>query len=71
MSENDGNTPAYPTEIGPKCYSGMTLRQWYAGQAMVVAMYCVPLDGGDENVTGKLAKIAFEIADAMIEEGAK
>ncbi len=44
---------------------GMTLRQWYAGQALTgIIMYCYP----SKEV---LVEQCYEIADAMIKEGKK
>lgn len=61
LGEGFGN-PNYDCE-------GMTLRQWYAGQALI-AVYA---DGGRYNETGmgKVAEHCFQMADAMIREGEK
>jgi len=47
--------------------SGMTLRQWYAGQAL--AGYVA----GENRrmVVGEVASLCFRLADAMIAEGSK
>jgi len=31
--KTDGEQPAFPVVLGDSAYSGMTLRQWYAGMA--------------------------------------
>lgn len=60
MSKNDGGY-AFPTGY----YIGMTLRDWFAGQA---------LSGIAENYNGlgtdlnRTAEIAYRLADAMIRE---
>lgn len=46
---------------------GMTLRDWFAGQALV-AILNVNQDGGDNE---KAAMLAYELADAMLAERAK
>lgn len=50
---------------------GMTLRQWYAGQAIALAS-CVVAPGSDPKwVAESVAAFAFAVADAMIGEGKK
>ena len=62
--------PAFPITAGNQVYAqGMTLRQWYAGQALAgVISVCI----GDmiefgETAESMFAKKAFAIADAMLE----
>ena len=58
---------------------GMTLRQWYAGQALIAYMACeksVKITGliakeRKENPHEFLANMCFQQADAMIAEGKK
>lgn len=63
LSEGDRD---FPHEFG---LGGMTLRQWYAGQA---AMGRIATYGADERCEPKhVAEFAFEVADALIAEGKK
>lgn len=65
---NNGG-PAFPTDSehtrgpGVKHFSGMTLRDWFAGQALVMLPHhgC----GADLN-TEDTAIAAYQVADAMI-----
>lgn len=68
--------PAFPTESehqsGPHTfhYSGMTLRDWFAGQAL--AHIPALLEAKEQNKSGfNIARHAYEIADAMIVQRAK
>lgn len=66
MTAEKNNPPAFPVVAGQQVYShGMTLRDWFAGQALIVAtMY--------QTVTPEdLAKDAYRIADAMLSEREK
>ena len=47
-------------------YEGMTMRQWYAGQALA-GYLCT----GDSLTAKQAATWCFEVADAMIAEGEK
>lgn len=68
---NDGG-PAFPAEYGPKtfCSTGMTLRDWFAGQALVgMGTWSPGLTPMDINAR---AQFAYEQADAMLKfHGAK
>ena len=70
MSDKDNGGPAFahgnPTHGGDP---GMTLRQWYAGQALKGILSF----NGDYGSTEKpyLADACFQWADAMIAEGKK
>lgn len=65
MSSNDGG-PAFPVPMHddgngqPRVIAGMTLRDWFAGQALVGLIGV--MEANDE----QLATAAYEIADAMI-----
>ena len=49
---------------------GMTLRQWYAGQAVVGSAWTVNeghrYPGGRDGEASRIAKEAFRLADAML-----
>ena len=56
------------------CETGMTLRQWYAGQAMTLIGIPVNCNRPEDwtrttEYADTLAEIAFIIADAMIRRG--
>jgi hypothetical protein len=65
MSSNDGG-PAFPVPThndgngNPVLRAGMTLRDWFAGQALVGLIGV--MEANDE----QLATAAYEIADAMM-----
>lgn len=50
---------------------GMTLRQWYAGQALsAIVGNCSAKDNRDiDGACERIAALAFKIADAMLAEG--
>lgn len=64
--------PAFPRNYIRDGHNGMSLREWYAGQALKGF-----LSGHAENAIMAMdnaeatAKMCFEVADAMLEEGAK
>jgi hypothetical protein len=69
----DDGGAAFP---GSGDYSGMTLRQWYAGMAMQGAMVGVTIseEAPEQQikvVAEEVARRIFIFADAMIEEGKK
>ena len=67
MSEEiDDGGPAFPSPHSTRY--GMTLRQWYAGQALA---WCLSEFGGHADDGVQYAAAAFQIADAMIAEGKK
>lgn len=46
---------------------GMTLRDWYAGQALAGLMPSWPLDRPVRHSPSDLARISYRLADAMLE----
>ena len=62
MSIPDDGGPAYPSKNGHYFEPGMTLRDWFAGQALVGIWAC-PTVSGDLH---DLADEAYKTADAMI-----
>ena len=73
-SEAKANEPGYPTVTVAAANQGMSLRDWFAGQAMTAILPAVAagnydLDG--EGVLGmQIAKHAYAMADFMITERA-
>lgn len=64
-TENDA--PAFPVTAGQQVYShGMTLRDWFAGQAL--SGICASAYGlKDAWLINCAAVLAYQIADAMLE----
>jgi len=54
---------AYPFDNAAGVSTGMTLRQWYAGQALVGFIAA----GRAANLIGRLPQFCFKLADSMIE----
>jgi len=91
MSESNNGGPAFPSEptryilggsggageLKPAGYPGMTLRDWFAGQAMQgLLAEPQPDDGEPELGLGReyatnAAKAAYRLADAMLAERSK
>ena len=64
MKENGGS--AFPYSFGQSAYGGMSLRDWFAGQALKAI---IPIA---ENITVHVAvKLAYNYADVMIVERMK
>ncbi len=59
--------PAFPDHPNGPGHSGMSLRGWFAGQAMA-GMLASFADNGEPGfpADGKMAQWAYEYADAMI-----
>lgn len=55
-----GFAKAFPT--------GMDLRDWFAGQAIAAMLLIAPVDSWD---AGRVARAAYDYADAMIRESRK
>lgn len=64
MSEEHGG-PAFPCKTPGEYYTGMSLRDWFAGQALTG----MELGKGDSFT--ERAALAYEYADAMLKERAK
>ena len=63
-----GNSPAFPCQDNNKqIYTGMNLRDYFALEAMHGILEN-SLYTGKETEAIKLAKIAYKIADAMLDE---
>ena len=63
------NPPAFPVQEPDWAETGMSLRDWFAGQAIFAG-----LDWGRYHETGSYADaatVSYEIADAMLAERAK
>ena len=71
------NPPAFPHDEkqgdGTFWYShsGMSLRDWFAGQALVAAGASGPRDDEVNDLAGAIARSAYQIADAMLAQRAK
>lgn len=73
MSTEPKNPPAFPhfvpkgSEDAPWAYNGMTLRDWFAGQALA-AFITAPGDIGAQARTcdDRAAEWAYKTADAML-----
>lgn len=63
MSKKQDGGPAFPTLNGTKYDSGMTLRDWFAGQALA-GIKAYPETTGEQIF---VAEICYEIADEMLE----
>ena len=84
MAKDDGGS-AFPTDykmdcpecktsvIGTTSHSGMSLRDWFAGQAIVgLLTTCANPRVKEESITDELvATTAYELADAMLKEREK
>lgn len=60
MTKNDGG-PAFPFA----CFDGMSLREWYIGQALANPAVSTDRDGNQLN-TDFVAAFAIAIADAVL-----
>lgn len=74
----DHGGPAFPTDViignvGTRGHPGMTLRQWYAGEALKGILAAEPIrrdDNCDMDIARAIA-ISFKIAEGMVAEGGK
>ncbi len=76
MKANDGG-PAFPflrSEMGG-CGDGMSLRDWFAGQALIMAgVYNVVSDDKvfrSDEIVKRIALAAYTLADAMLAQREK
>ena len=60
--------PAFPAQANREHYRGMTLRDWFAGQAM--SGYCINAETSMQEFRD-IARDAYQQADAMLAERAK
>lgn len=74
MAENskiDNGGPAFPSRFLPEpgifTYPGMSLRDWFAGQALQGARW----EDGTIMYPVRAAQYAYQLADAMLAERAK
>ena len=72
MSKHDGG-PAFPLQLENRdqyhgSFRGMSLRDWFAGQALAGICAVSGIDFGGPEGT---AKLAYRLADAMLAERAK
>ena len=61
--------PAFPVSYGGTQHTGMTLREWYAGMALMGLLgskWEPPQAAAAVNEEQKIALRAFRLADAMI-----
>ena len=64
---NDGG-PAFPNNDAHGCaYAGMTLRDWFAGQALAGISSTLAHEYEDRDLAERYATDAYELADAMLE----
>jgi hypothetical protein len=61
--------PAHPGVVPYPYLYGMTLRDWFAGQAMAAVMLMMEREDGWSTID--LASDCYEVADAMLVERAK
>ena len=73
MSEKTDNLPEFPVVGTSRHHDGMTLRDYFAGQALAGGLALVRTGQLPASVSASevIAKAAYEIADAMLQERAK
>lgn len=76
MSEKTDNPPAFPVVGTSRHHDGMTLRDYFAGQAMVALAASVFEGAAKANMTQEFAQNSliegvYKLADAMLKERAK
>ena len=68
MSDKPSNPPAFPRNYRSDGHNGMTLRDYFAGQALA-GMLCNGYMPGVDRMP--MAMAAYELADKMLAERAK
>lgn len=63
MKLKSNNPPAFPSQIGDRPHQGMALRDYYAAKVITGAWQTISPGSQSE-----LAKRAYEIADAMLNQ---
>jgi hypothetical protein len=63
-----GDVPAFPTTAPYHIQGGMTLRDWFAGQALAGIIHGSAGSGLEYDVS-EAAEDAYKVADAMIAQG--
>jgi len=66
--DNLGDEPAFPGETRTQYFTGMTLRDYFAGQALTGQSANPEFAASNEDM---IAEAAYRLADAMIAERAK
>lgn len=69
MAEKPENPPAFPlpyNAVGPMPSAGMSLRDWFAGQALAGFTSCCHDDGDVVMGAADTAKASYNYADAML-----
>ena len=74
MTTNNDGGPAFPSSLsapsgqyGP-AYVGMTLRDWFAGQALVGLVLLTQSTTVTEELSVDLGRLSYALADAMLDE---
>lgn len=65
---NDGG-PAFPVHSALEAaqgYEGMSLRDWFAGQALASHAYHTSIPPDDEGYAAEVASLCYLVADAML-----
>jgi hypothetical protein len=71
---DSGNPRAFPSAAIDPEFGGMTLRDWFAGQALIALADLISRDARNPNVRRERrtlsdsAEAAYELADAMLAE---
>lgn len=73
MTDQPESPPAFPRDHRHLGHNGMTLRDYFAGQALPSVMHLCARNtlASAESITQSFARKAYEIADAMLAERVK
>lgn len=63
---NDDGGSAFPVYGEVECI-GMSLRDWFAGQALAGVMGLTAIDGSSMGTLNLFARVAYKLADEMLE----